>query len=137
MASISELLSIYQTTADLGEAENALDRIAAMEHPPDLELGECYDGLAEVAAEEDDYPLAVRAQRRALEHGCQFHDLAREMLGWYLLKAGEREGGEAGVFSGEGGGGGGGGGLFPRAPRGAPRRSRPARHARRRPRRFR
>lgn len=98
MASVSELLSIYQTTEDLGEAENALDRIAAMEHPSDLELGECYDGLAEVAAEEDDYPLAVRAQRRALEHGCQLPDLAREMLGWYLLKAGEREEGEA-VFA--------------------------------------
>jgi tetratricopeptide (TPR) repeat protein len=98
MASVSELLSIYQTTEDLDEAEDALDQIAAMEHPSDLELGECYDGLAEVAAEEEDFPLAVRAQRRALEHGCQFPDLAREMLGWYLLKAGEREEGEA-VFA--------------------------------------
>jgi tetratricopeptide (TPR) repeat protein len=37
----------------------------------------------------------VRAQRRALEHGCRHPDLGREMLGWYLLKAGEREEGES------------------------------------------
>ncbi|MBA3865495.1 MAG: SEC-C domain-containing protein [Solirubrobacterales bacterium] len=98
MASVSELLSIYQTTADLVEAEDALDQIAAMEHPSDLELGECYEGLAEVASEEEDFPLAVRAQRRALEHGCRLPELGREMLGWYLLKAGEREEGES-VFA--------------------------------------
>ncbi len=98
MASVSELLSIYQTTEDLYEAEDALDQIAAMENPSDLELGECYDGLAEVASEGEDFPLAVRAQRCALEHGCQFPDLARGMLGWYLLKAGEREEGES-VFA--------------------------------------
>lgn len=95
MASVPELLSIFETTEELSEAEVALERLATMDLPPDLELGECYDGLAEAAAEQDDFALAVRAQRRALEHGCRFPELGREMLGWYLLKAGEREEGEA------------------------------------------
>ena len=95
MASISELLSIFESTEDLEEAEDALERIAAMERPADLELGECYDGLAEVAADAGDLELAVRAQRRALEHGCREPHLARQMLGWYLLETGEREEGEA------------------------------------------
>lgn len=98
MASVSELLSIFESTEDLQEAEAALDRIAAMERPADLELGECYDGLAEVAADAGDLELAVRTQRRALEHDCREPDLARQMLGWYLLEAGEREEGEA-VFA--------------------------------------
>lgn len=95
MASVSELLSIFESTEDLEEAEDALDRIAAMERPADLELGECYDGLAEVAADVGDLELAVRAQRRALDHGCREPEPARQMLGWYLLEAGEREEGEA------------------------------------------
>jgi tetratricopeptide (TPR) repeat protein len=98
VASVPELLSIFETTDDLSEAEAALDRLAGIDLPPDLDLGECYDNLAEVAAETDDFALAVRAQRRALEHGCRHPDLGREMLGWYLLKAGEREEGEA-VFT--------------------------------------
>lgn len=98
MASVSELLSIFESTEDLEEAEAVLDRIAAMERPADLELGECYDGLAEVAADAGDIELAVRAQRRALGHGCREPDLARQMLGWYLLEAGEHEEGEA-VFA--------------------------------------
>lgn len=98
MASVLELLSIFETTEDLSEAEAVLDRLAAIDLPPDLELGECYDSLAEVAAENDDFERAVRAQRRALEHGCRHPDLGREMLGWYLLKAGEREEGES-VFT--------------------------------------
>jgi tetratricopeptide (TPR) repeat protein len=101
VASVSELLSIFESTEDLGEAEDALGRIAAMERPADLELGECYDGLAEVAADAGDLELAVRAQRRAVEHGCREPDLARQMLGWYLLEAGEREEGEA-VFAAAG-----------------------------------
>lgn len=95
MASVAELLAIFETTEDLAEAEAALDRIAAMERPADLELGECYDGLAEVAADDGDLELAVRAERRALEHGGREPDLARQMLGWYLLEAGEGEEGEA------------------------------------------
>lgn len=98
MATVAELLKTFESTEDLQAAEDALDRIAAMERPADLELGECYDGLAEAAAEWGDLGLAVRAQRRAIEHGCRHLDLAREMLGWYLLEAGEREEGEA-VFA--------------------------------------
>jgi tetratricopeptide (TPR) repeat protein len=95
VASVSELLSLYETTESLTEAKGALDRIAAIEHPADLELGECYDGLAEVAADCGDFELAVQTQRLAIEHGCRFPDLAQDMLGWYLLKAGEKEEGEA------------------------------------------
>jgi tetratricopeptide (TPR) repeat protein len=98
VASVSELLSIFESTEDLDKAEDVLGQIAAMERPADLELGECYDGLAEVAADAGDLELAVRAQRRALEYGCREPDLARQMLGWYLLEAGEREEGEA-VFA--------------------------------------
>lgn len=98
MASFSELRKIYETTEDLGEAESALEQIAAIGPPPDFELGEYYDSLAEVASEWDDFDLAVRAERRALEHGCRHPDLGREMLGWYLLKAGDRDEGEA-VFA--------------------------------------
>jgi tetratricopeptide (TPR) repeat protein len=68
VASVSELLSIFESTEDLEKAEDALGQIAALERPADLELGECYDGLAEVAADAGDLELAVRAQRRALEY---------------------------------------------------------------------
>lgn len=95
MATVSELLSIYENADALAEAEDALDRIAAMEPSEDLPLGDYYDGLAEVAAEDDDFALAVRAQRRALELGCELPELAQEMLAWYLLKAGDRDEGEA------------------------------------------
>jgi tetratricopeptide (TPR) repeat protein len=100
VASVAELLSIYETTESLAEAKDALDRIAAMEHPADLELGEFYDELSEIAADNGDYELAVQAQRLAIEHGCRMQDLAREMLAWYLLKAGETEEGEA-IFATE------------------------------------
>lgn len=95
MPGASELLSAYENTEDLIEAENALDRLAAMEPAADLPLGDYYDGLAEVAGEEGDFSLAVRAQRRAIELGCEHPELAEDMLAWYLLKAGEREEGEA------------------------------------------
>lgn len=94
MASVSELLSVYENSDALIEAEDALDRIAAMESAASLPLGDYYDGLAEVAAEENDFALAVRAQRRALELGCELPELAQDMLAWYLLKAGDRDGGE-------------------------------------------
>jgi len=95
VASVSELLSIYETADALAEAEDALDRVAAMEPAASLPLGDYYDGLAEVAAEEGDFSLAVRAQRRAIEHGCEHPELAQDMLAWYLLKAGDRAEGEA------------------------------------------
>jgi tetratricopeptide (TPR) repeat protein len=95
VASISELLSVYENAEALIEAEAALDQIAAMEPTENLPLGDYYDGLAEVAGEEGDFPLAVRAQRRAIEFGCELPELAQDMLAWYLLKAGDRDAGEA------------------------------------------
>lgn len=95
MATVSELLSIYENADSLVEAENALDRIVAMEPSGGLPLGDYYDGLAEVAGEDGDFALAVRAQRRAVELGCELPDLAQDMLAWYLLKAGDRDEGEA------------------------------------------
>lgn len=95
MASVPELLSVYENADALAEAEDALDRIATMGPIEDLPLGDYYDGLAEVAGEEGDFPLAVRAQRRAIEHGCEHPELAQDMLAWYLLKAGDRAEGEA------------------------------------------
>jgi tetratricopeptide (TPR) repeat protein len=94
VVSVSELLATYESADALVEAEEALDQIAAMESPADLPLGDYYDGLAEVAAEEGDFSLAVRAQRRAIEHGCELPELAWDMLAWYLLKAGDRDEGE-------------------------------------------
>lgn len=95
MATVSELLSIYENADSLVEAEDALDRIVAMEPSGGLPLGDYYDGLAEVAGEDGDFALAVRAQRRAVELGCALPDLAQDMLAWYLLKAGDRDKGEA------------------------------------------
>jgi tetratricopeptide (TPR) repeat protein len=95
VASVPELLSIYENAENLADAEVALDRIAAMKPMANLPLGDYYDGLAEVAGEEGDFSLAVRAQRRAVEHGCEYPEIAQDMLAWYLLKAGNREQGEA------------------------------------------
>lgn len=98
MADVSQFLSLYETTESLAEAKTALDQIAAMGYPKDLELGEYYDDLATVAAEYEDFALAAKAQQLAIEHGCRLSDLARDMLGWYLLKDGKRDEGEA-VFT--------------------------------------
>jgi tetratricopeptide (TPR) repeat protein len=92
--SVTELLSKYEDADSLVEAEQALDELQAACPPADLELGDLFDGLAEAAAECDDFALAVRAQRRALELGCDYPEIAREMLAWYLLKAGRRKEGE-------------------------------------------
>ena len=94
MASVSDLLETYERATSLEEAESALDAIAAGEHPDDLPLGDIYDDLAEAAAEADDHARAVRAERRAIELGCDFPEVAREMLAWYLLKDGQTAAGE-------------------------------------------
>ena len=92
---VEELLARFQVTASLIEAEGVLESIAEVGWPPDVPLGDLYDGLAEAAAEAGDYGCAVRAQRRALELGCQWPELGQEMLGWYLLKDGRIDEGEA------------------------------------------
>lgn len=95
MASVAEILTKYESTEDVAEAAQALDLLVEMGAPTDLPVGDCYDELATGAAESDDYALAVRMERRALEHGCDRPDIAEDMLAWYLLKAGRREEGEA------------------------------------------
>lgn len=95
MPTVDELLSTYEETESLMEAERALDAIAEQAIPEELALGDLYDQLAEVAAEEGDIALAIRAQRRAIELGCEHLELARDMLAWYLLKDGQRAAGEA------------------------------------------
>lgn len=92
---VDELLETFEATTTLPDAERALELIAASDYPDDLRLGEMYDGLAEVAAEVGDFTCAVRTQRRALELGCDYPELGREMLAWYLLKDGRAEEGEA------------------------------------------
>jgi len=57
-------------------------------------LGDCYDELAEVAANDGEYERAARLERRAVEIGCRNQIVAREMLAWYLLKAGSVAEGE-------------------------------------------
>lgn len=95
MPSVRDLLTAYEDAESLDEAEQVLDQLANVELPDHLTLGDLYDGLAEVAAEDEDFTLAIRAQRRAIELGCEHLELAREMLAWYLLKAGRRQEGEA------------------------------------------
>jgi tetratricopeptide (TPR) repeat protein len=92
---VEELLERFSETTSLIEAERILDSIAAVGYPPDLPLGDLYDSLAEAAAEAGDYGRAIRAQQRALGLGCQWPELGREMLGWYFLKDGRVDEGEA------------------------------------------
>lgn len=88
------LLEAYGAARTAAEAERALDALAAHGAPPELELGERYEELAAVAAEDGDHGLAARAQRKAIEHGCVNPWVAREMLAWYLLRDGQRVAGE-------------------------------------------
>lgn len=87
---LDELLKPYDEAATWGEAEQALDEIARSSPPAELGLGDLYDQVAGELAEEEDHEGAVRAQRKALAHRCEHRELGREMLAWYLLKAGRR-----------------------------------------------
>jgi tetratricopeptide (TPR) repeat protein len=91
----ASLLDTYRHAPTLEAAEQALQGLERCAEDCDPPIGDLYDELAELAAEEDDYELAVRTQRRALELGCEMPDLGRQMLGWYLMKAGQRATGEA------------------------------------------
>ncbi len=95
MSAVDELLRSYVDAADLQEAAAALDALAPSKDLPARLLGDCYDDLAEAAANDDEYALAARLQRRALQLGCRHPKVAREMLGWYLLKDGSMLDGEA------------------------------------------
>lgn len=94
MPSVAELLLAFENAEDLAEAERALDELCVATPPAHIQLGDLYDGLAEAAAESDDFEMALRVQRRAVELGCEYPELAREMIAWYLLKAGRKQEGE-------------------------------------------
>jgi tetratricopeptide (TPR) repeat protein len=89
-----DLLNVYEEASSCAEAERALDALRENGVPVGVELGDLYDDLATAAGEEGDFLSAARVQRRAWELGCERPDIAREMLGWYLLKAGDVEAGE-------------------------------------------
>lgn len=95
MAVVDDPLRAYSEAPTLEEAERALDELAAGDARLPSPIGDLYDELAEIAAEDDDYALAARVQGKAIQAGCTHLDLAREMLGWYLLKLGHIDAGEA------------------------------------------
>ncbi len=88
------VLEPYQQAETTVEAERVLDELASVGATLPVPIGDLYDELAEAASEEGDYGLAARLQRKALDAGCANPVLAREMLGWYLIKSGAREEGE-------------------------------------------
>jgi tetratricopeptide (TPR) repeat protein len=92
---VDEILRPFVEAVELADAAAALDDLAPSDELPARILGNCYDELAADAAEDDDYALAVRLERRAVELGCDETWIAREMLGWYLLKIGSTADGEA------------------------------------------
>jgi tetratricopeptide (TPR) repeat protein len=95
VAAVDELLRPYVDAAGFEEAAAALDALAPSKDLPARLLADCYDELAEAAAEDDEFGLAARLQRRAVQLGCSHPKIAREMLGWYLLKEGSTREGEA------------------------------------------
>jgi tetratricopeptide (TPR) repeat protein len=95
VSALDDLLQSYVDAAGLEEAAAALDDLAPSDDLPAQVLGDCYDDLAEAAASDDEYTLAARLQRRAVQLGCRYPKIAREMLGWYLLKDGSTLDGEA------------------------------------------
>lgn len=95
VSAADELLQAYIEAAGLDEADAALRALAPSDDLPAQVLGDCYDELAAAAADDDDYHLATRLERKAIELGCRDPRIAREMLGWYLLKAGSTVEGEA------------------------------------------
>jgi tetratricopeptide (TPR) repeat protein len=98
MAVRDATLDAYAATETLGDAERELDRLATRSDELPVPLGDLYDELADAAAQENRYDVAVRLQRKALHGGCKQPLVAREMLGWYLLKSGAVTEGEA-VFA--------------------------------------
>jgi tetratricopeptide (TPR) repeat protein len=89
------LLDTYRHAPTLEAAEQALEALERCAYDNAPPIGYLYDELAEFAAQEENFGLAVRAQKRAVELGCEMPRLGREMLGWYLMKDGRRAAGEA------------------------------------------
>jgi tetratricopeptide (TPR) repeat protein len=94
MAISEDLLERYRRADTTVDAERVLDQFLAHEADLPVPIGDLYDELAEAASEEGDCRLAARLQRKALDAGCANPVLAREMLGWYLIKSGAQEEGE-------------------------------------------
>ena len=94
MTTVDEKLRPYVEASTVEEAEEALDRLVADGPAPDRVLGDCYDGLAEDAANRKEHDAAVRLERKAIAAGCSDPQLARTMLAWYLLEAGALDVGE-------------------------------------------
>jgi tetratricopeptide (TPR) repeat protein len=89
------LLDTYRHAPSLEEAEQALGALEGHPYDDAPPIGDLYDELAELADQANNFGLAIRAQRRAVELGCEMPTLGREMLGWYLMKDGQRAAGEA------------------------------------------
>ena len=89
------LLDTYRHAPTLEEAEQALGALEGRAYDDAPPIGDLYDELAELAAQANNFGLAIRVQRRAVELGCEMPTLGREMLGWYLMKDGRRAAGEA------------------------------------------
>jgi tetratricopeptide (TPR) repeat protein len=90
-----DALQAYVDAPTIEEAERALDELQRRHESLPVQLGDLYDELAEAAAEDDDAATAARLERKAIDAGCRHPLIAREMLAWYLLKAGSRIEGEA------------------------------------------
>ena len=97
MPTVEEMLRPYVEASTVEEAEEALDRLMAEWPAPDHVLGDCYDELAEDAANRKEHDAAVRLERKAIAAGCSDRRLARKMLAWYLLEAGAVDAGEDSV----------------------------------------
>jgi tetratricopeptide (TPR) repeat protein len=94
MPTVEEMLRPYLEASTAQEAEEALDRLVAEWTAPGHVLGDCYDQLAEDAANSKDLDAAVRLQRKAIASGCSEPRLARETLAWYLIETGQVDEGE-------------------------------------------
>lgn len=95
MTVVDDMLRPYTEAESLDAAELALDALTEQADVLPTPIGDLYDELAELAADEEDFALAARVQRKALDAGCSHPNLGREMLGWYLLKLGDVTAGEA------------------------------------------
>jgi tetratricopeptide (TPR) repeat protein len=91
----ADLFERYCEAPTVAEAEEALEALAAAPAARAYALGDYFDELAELAADDQDYARAARLELRAIELGCERPQLAREMRGWYLLRDGQTVAGEA------------------------------------------
>jgi tetratricopeptide (TPR) repeat protein len=94
VAITEDVLEPFRQAETVADAERVLDALAVLGADRPDPLGDLYDELAEEAANEADYEAAARLERKALDAGCTSPVVAREMLGWYLLKSGDVEQGE-------------------------------------------